>query len=453
MPVAIANNSRNDEMFYDGFEDYSYGESLNGANYDSCARKHIDFSTVQDAQVASAESLGVNAHSGKYLMMISGGKTAIKSIPVNNNIPVDQYFLNYKTNSVNQLNEGGGNYSILGESPNTTYLRYHSFSDFGSFVSTQFNTPYSTFVGYTYSTQQYFQVQTAGTYSFFLEAHRISDFSNQTPGGMLFQIISTSTGQAVPYSIFTNAASGGNARYSTVQICLPVGVYSMVCNYSNSQSNFCSGCTNINTYDSYGITLNNNVNNILSYKSLSAQASCIYTLPAPASDSMLNPTGAIPSNKKMVFSAWVKETCGNPQGGIPCTTSSYTNNEVQIDFGVATPTVLKPTGPIIEGWQRYEGYFTAPAGASAMNLKLVNNSSNPIYFDDIRIHPFNSNMKSYVYDPVNLRLTSELDANNYASFYEYDEEGTLIRTKVETKEGVKTVTESRSAKQKNITDF
>jgi hypothetical protein len=62
-------------------------------------------------------------------------------------------------------------------------------------------------------------------------------------------------------------------------------------------------------------------------------------------------------------------------------------------------------------------------------------------------------MKSYVYDPINLRLTAELDANNYASFYEYDDEGTLIRTKVETKEGIKTIKETRSAKQKNITGF
>ena len=76
-----------------------------------------------------------------------------------------------------------------------------------------------------------------------------------------------------------------------------------------------------------------------------------------------------------------------------------------------------------------------------------------MYVDDIRIHPFNANIKSYVYDPVNLRLTSELDANNFASFYEYDDEGTLIRTKAETKEGIKTITETRSAKQKNITTF
>ena len=59
-------------------------------------------------------------------------------------------------------------------------------------------------------------------------------------------------------------------------------------------------------------------------------------------------------------------------------------------------------------------------------------------------------MKTYVYDPVNLRLVSQLDENNYASFYEYDDEGTLIRTKAETKQGIKTITETRSAKQSVI---
>ena len=76
-----------------------------------------------------------------------------------------------------------------------------------------------------------------------------------------------------------------------------------------------------------------------------------------------------------------------------------------------------------------------------------------IYFDDIRIHPFNSNMKSYVYDPVNLKLMAELDPNNYATFYEYDEEGGLIRTKAETREGIKTINESRSFQQRTIKDI
>ncbi len=73
------------------------------------------------------------------------------------------------------------------------------------------------------------------------------------------------------------------------------------------------------------------------------------------------------------------------------------------------------------------------------------------YYDDIRVHPYNANMKSYVYDPVTLRLAAELDGNNYATFYEYDAEGGLIRTKAETNEGIKTIQETRSYKQKNVT--
>jgi hypothetical protein len=72
----------------------------------------------------------------------------------------------------------------------------------------------------------------------------------------------------------------------------------------------------------------------------------------------------------------------------------------------------------------------------------------PVYFDDLRLHPFNSNMKSFAYHPTSLRLLAELDENNYASFYEYDDEGTLIRVKKETERGVKTIRETRSALQK-----
>ena len=48
-------------------------------------------------------------------------------------------------------------------------------------------------------------------------------------------------------------------------------------------------------------------------------------------------------------------------------------------------------------------------------------------------------------DPVNLRLMAELDENNYATFYEYDDDGTLVRLKKETERGIKTIKETRSA--------
>jgi hypothetical protein len=40
---------------------------------------------------------------------------------------------------------------------------------------------------------------------------------------------------------------------------------------------------------------------------------------------------------------------------------------------------------------------------------------------------------------------AELDENNYATFYEYDDDGTLVRVKKETVNGIKTIKETRSA--------
>ena len=99
---------------------------------------------------------------------------------------------------------------------------------------------------------------------------------------------------------------------------------------------------------------------------------------------------------------------------------------------------------MIEGWQRVEFAFTVPQTATTMKIELNAASIADTYFDDIRIHPFDASLKSYVYDPINLRLMAELDENNYATFYEYDEEGALIRVKKETVKGVMTIKESRN---------
>ncbi len=152
----------------------------------------------------------------------------------------------------------------------------------------------------------------------------------------------------------------------------------------------------------------------------------------------------------MVLSAWVRETPATTGSGAD-TATRYTNDQI-IVFDGSKNNTLYPTGPIIDGWQRYEGYFT-PAGSGTASVSFVNNSGNTIYFDDIRIHPFNASMTSYVYDPVSLRLVAELDQNNYASFYEYDEDGTLVRKKAETVRGIQTIQETRTTKQRNITTF
>jgi PA14 domain len=157
-------------------------------------------------------------------------------------------------------------------------------------------------------------------------------------------------------------------------------------------------------------------------------------------DTSANQVGFFPyKGKKMVISAWVKEEQD-------CSCISYVSNSIFISFtGAAQTYTFKPTGNIIEGWQRYESVFDIPSAATNITISLQATGTSPVYFDDLRVHPFNSNMKSFVYNSVDLRLMAELDENNYATFYEYDDDGTLIRVKKETQRGIKTINETRSA--------
>lgn len=106
------------------------------------------------------------------------------------------------------------------------------------------------------------------------------------------------------------------------------------------------------------------------------------------------------------------------------------------------------TGDIIDGWQRIHGIFKVPVGTIKIKIELVNDHVNDAYFDDVRIFPVDGNMKSFVYDQQTQRLMAELDENNYATFYEYDKEGGLIRVKKETEKGVFTIQETRSGNVK-----
>jgi hypothetical protein len=105
---------------------------------------------------------------------------------------------------------------------------------------------------------------------------------------------------------------------------------------------------------------------------------------------------------------------------------------------------------IIDGWQRVELEFTVPTSATDIRVSFQNTGIKDTYIDDIRIHPFNSSLKSYVFDPITLRLSAELDERNFATFYEYDIEGQLSRIKKETERGVMTVQEARQNSSKIV---
>jgi hypothetical protein len=139
--------------------------------------------------------------------------------------------------------------------------------------------------------------------------------------------------------------------------------------------------------------------------------------------------------KKYVLSMWVKD-------------NSPRNNTIASSIKVNGTDMINNAmkWPVVEGWKRVEVSFTMPAG-SGFSLQLI--PSGTIWVDDIRIAPFDAQVKSYAYDPLSQRLMAEMDENNFATFYEYDEEGTLIRVKKETERGIATIKETRSSYRKN----
>jgi hypothetical protein len=160
-----------------------------------------------------------------------------------------------------------------------------------------------------------------------------------------------------------------------------------------------------------------------------------------ASKSTILPNFSPIAGTKVLVGGWVKEDNS-------CSCKTYTRNHMLISFvvnGNTSTFQLSPAGNLVEGWQRYESIVDIPSNATKMTVTLQASDSAATYFDDIRIHPFNAQMKSFVYNAVNLRLMAELDENNYATFYEYDDDGTLVRVKKETERGIQTIKESRSA--------
>jgi VWFA-related protein len=153
-----------------------------------------------------------------------------------------------------------------------------------------------------------------------------------------------------------------------------------------------------------------------------------------------------------VISAWVSEDMFSP----PQTT--FTTPVIILGFLLENESFvelspLRASGSIIDGWQKIEETFTIPQEAVDITVNLINsNWEIDAYFDDIRIFPVHSNMKSYVYDPVTLKFTAELDENNFATYYEYDQEGKLTRVKKETEKGIVTLQESRSHTSKLSSD-
>ncbi|WP_439697094.1 hypothetical protein ACFGVS_01030 [Mucilaginibacter sp. AW1-7] len=141
--------------------------------------------------------------------------------------------------------------------------------------------------------------------------------------------------------------------------------------------------------------------------------------------------------KKYIFNAWVRDT--HPA-------DKSVNLTLSVN-GTNVPLICKA---LVEDWKLVEGAITTSALGTDNSFHVLISPVDPaVYIDDIRMHPFDSHMKTYVYDDKTMRLMAELDENGFATFYEYDDEGLLIRVKKETERGIMTIKETRSSYKKS----
>ena len=157
---------------------------------------------------------------------------------------------------------------------------------------------------------------------------------------------------------------------------------------------------------------------------------------------VVNTTGT----HKYVATVWAKVK--NTDG----TVADYDNAQVKVHVdGSELTNVVEHRSNIIDGWQRIEVQFEIPGadyssseGSLIIELEGDATASSEIYYDDFRVQPYNSEMVTYVIDPVSLRLWATLDSRNFATIYQYDEEGSLVRIIQETEKGKITVQENRA---------
>jgi hypothetical protein len=430
------------EILADGFEDYNY-KTNNCTTCDS--PREFDFVKNQ-----TGVSLNVTeSHSGRFSIKVNAGSESKLTVSVINSSLDSMAALSIKVDStpVYMINVVGKGKGLTGQYQGNTLINNNctnqTFNKTRIDTTVNFNwgntSPYTGMclnpgtINYTVTWTGQVQAKYTGTHRFYIEHTGL--------GG-----ITVSKGTK---SVSVN---GGNGKYQTAPIFIQAGELYTI-NYQFIK------LRNQNAQVKLSWSVDDNLAEQIIPKNYLYPTATIVAADTIGSiqrnikfyciklnntkpRQVIRPVFSPYQGSKMVVSAWVK------MEGADCNTAPALTDVVVASFnagGAGTTVSLKKTGVRIEGWQRYESVVDIPATATQLYLRLKGAQGKTVFVDDVRMQPYNSNMKSYVYDPVSLRLMAELDENNYAAFYEYDDDGTLIRVKKETEKGIMTIKETRSA--------
>jgi hypothetical protein len=440
LPVAVAQNSKSREMLFEGFEDYTFKTN----NCIKCNDyRFADFSPVNISEL--------KAHTGKSSLRIEGNQTIVRSFPVASitqdtasksmSLKLDSTAI-VKTKvtglgtglqmvyrdlaSRNRCNNGQP--LVVLNNMNVDYYWYNGIPNFSCTRNRDFQV----------TLKGYIQPRFSGSYKFYAYADDV------------LQIYITRNGVEKRISKKSKVESGATTRYEALDTITFVAgeLYSIRIEHFQELPPGFEAHLQWESFDQVRETvpvsqLYHPTTNIATAKasSVTTETSWCVGRKGAKPTGYINPRFSPISGKKMIISTWVSK-----EG--ECIPEEFQNIEMRVGFNNSSAmwsAVMLPAGPLIDGWQRIESEITIPTNATTLQIEMKTTSNAIVFFDDMRLYPVNSAMKSYVYDPVTLRLMAELDDNNYATFYEYDDDGTLIRVKKETERGVKTIKETRSA--------
>jgi hypothetical protein len=447
LPVAVANNSRYREIYFDGFEDYDYHSTA--CQSDCAVPRHATFNGVAASVDATQKHSGLysaKVNAGEYLQLNAPVRAATEQpysvrVRIDSTTYSDTIFTPIGTGMRGQYyNWPGGSKSGSGlDAISWGTIRHTDEADYPYIAPSRGAPKPGVAVDYIVRWTGKFQPVRTGTYAF----HAFTD------NGFRIKVNGVTLNCSQCWS--KNPYVWGD-NYPAPYYFVKGQVYDLEIEfYDSDEKGEFDLWASINGAPEERISRNQLYppNQYASIPTPVYQNSwCTRLDTIQVRGAALNDTLALVPGQKMVLSAWVKE------GGNDCKCSTYVKNTITVGFtGASENFTFTPKGSIIEGWQRYESVFIVPANATAIQVKMNNTNASgggapAVYFDDFRLHPFNANMKSFVYHPVTLRLAAELDENNYAAYYEYDDDGTLNRVKKETQRGVKTISETRSAMQK-----
>ncbi len=116
------------------------------------------------------------------------------------------------------------------------------------------------------------------------------------------------------------------------------------------------------------------------------------------------------------------------------------NPAISVSGEEYSPELVAKTG----AWSLYRVFIAALSLPEGQQIDMTLTFDNPtIYIDDIKFSPKESQTTCFVYDVKSLRLLTLFDDQHFGLYYQYNNEGQLVRKLIETERGLKTITETQ----------